>query len=426
MPSDETDARIRAALRALAEGAPSDRVAATSAQLPRLADQHGAGLSVGHRGRSIVLATFSVVFVGVLVAAVALDRSPAHSRTSPGQSTSPHVSAPSTLPATTTGNTPGGVVVELNMVACWSVQDCVLAGAGALFGTSDGGRTWVLERMPKALADERLEFDGITCPSVGACVAVGWGGLIVKTDNGGRTWAQASPRRWPVVDDYFEVSYLGSVSCPSVMVCYAVGSGGKSDGPLIVSTTDGGTGWTVRTLPSISQAETIACTSTNVCLVFGIAPDLIVLRTTDAGDSWDTDGVPGAGSNVSSASCPSAQDCFAVYQGGVITTTDGGMTWLLHAIPNSAGLGISCPTSKNCVAGGFTGNDQALVMTTSNGGATWVASRRVPPSLQRVSGVYCTTTEICVAVGWGSPNSSVITSSDGGITWVPHGLPGQW
>ena len=65
------------------------------------------------------------------------------------------------------------------------------------------------------------------------------------TTNGGTTWAAELP---PV-----GTTELTSISCPSVTTCFAGGGDLENDGQII-ETSDGGTTWTLLTLPYAAAA----------------------------------------------------------------------------------------------------------------------------------------------------------------------------
>src|SRR5437660_433013 len=77
-------------------------------------------------------------------------------------------------------------------------------------------------------------LDGVACPRPSTCVAVGVGGTILRTTNGGTTW-----RRQPSAT----TSYLFGVACPRPSTCVAVGASIIALRATIVRSTDGGSTW---------------------------------------------------------------------------------------------------------------------------------------------------------------------------------------
>jgi photosystem II stability/assembly factor-like uncharacterized protein len=97
---------------------------------------------------------------------------------------------------------------------------------------------------------------GVACPSTRICYAVGDGGTIVVTRNGGYTWSRLiSPTG----------QSLNGVACAGTRICYAVGDGGT-----IVATRDASRTWSRLISPPRSHAlRGIACPSTRICYAVG-------------------------------------------------------------------------------------------------------------------------------------------------------------
>ena len=75
----------------------------------------------------------------------------------------------------TTGSFPSSQVTFANDIACTSATACTVvgeatagSGPGLALATTDGGSTWTTESTPTA-----NDFVGISCPTIGACTAVG-------------------------------------------------------------------------------------------------------------------------------------------------------------------------------------------------------------------------------------------------------------
>jgi photosystem II stability/assembly factor-like uncharacterized protein len=81
-------------------------------------------------------------------------------------------------------------------MVCPGVSECFAVEQNSVLGTTDAGRTWSIE---KGVDDAFLT--SISCPTITRCIAVGsvgaadpgldvhpMSGLIVRTDDGGKTW----------------------------------------------------------------------------------------------------------------------------------------------------------------------------------------------------------------------------------------------
>src|SRR5579863_10183220 len=80
------------------------------------------------------------------------------------------------------------------------------------------------------------------------------------------------------------------VTCPSAEECVAVGDTYGDIAPSILTTSDGGATWQVRSAPPRTLAlGLVSCGSASSCLAigsYGIPPS--VIRTTDGGATWSS------------------------------------------------------------------------------------------------------------------------------------------
>jgi hypothetical protein len=241
------------------------------------------------------------------------------------------------------------------------------------------------------------EWDGLSCPAVGSCVAVATlidtdsiaDGLIETLSEGSWTATQAPlPAGAGVTTPY---ARLGAIACPAVGSCVAVG--GYTD-------TDGNYQGLVEALSGGAWAATEAAAPANAAT-----------------------GYQNAG--LEAVACPAAGSCMAVgryidtkgtYE-GVMDSLSGG-AWKATEAPaptNTAGQGdfvdaVSCPGTGSCVAVGnyFDMNDdvEGLIDTWAQG--VWTpteaplpadaSSETSPPSVG-LSAVTCPAVGSCAAVG---------------------------
>ena len=145
-------------------------------------------------------------------------------------------------------------------ISCFTISHCVTVGSSGLGpgGTysTNGGQSWSAGTMPMSLSVSCSEegrsgncLNGIACPSVSLCTAVGTGGvsyggikssphgLAVFTRNGGVSWTEG------LLPD--GVGELESVTCPKIDRCVAVGSFGTLSSPsgAVLLSTNGGASW---------------------------------------------------------------------------------------------------------------------------------------------------------------------------------------
>lgn len=162
----------------------------------------------------------------------------------------------------------------------------VAVGGGTIHGseivrTADGGQTWQSVPHP-AISFTFYEVDFPT-PMVG--YAVGTGGGILKSVNGGQSWvAQASPLSVSLYDVSFADAFNG----------WAISAGG-----VLLHTADGGANWRLQDPGTTENLTAVSAVSPLVAWISGTGA--FIARTTDGGATWvrDTIDVP-SGSSVPS------------------------------------------------------------------------------------------------------------------------------
>ncbi len=138
-------------------------------------------------------------------------------------------------------------------------------------------------------------------------------------------------------------------------------------------------------------------------------------------------------------SCASATRCWAVGAAGpdptpvpptvIVATTDGGMTWTGQQAPaslNPSLTGITCPTTRSCMAVGSTAAGTDLVLTTDDGGAEW-SQASAPANALGITAVTCNGIGLCIAIATNGTAQWSSRSTDFGATWQQAGsLPASF
>jgi len=247
----------------------------------------------------------------------------------------------------------------------------------------------------------------------------------VATTDGGTVWTlEAVPT---------SVGFLSDISCGDVHHCAAVGQSGQTgDGPgVVIVTDDGGATWTIQPIPNgTTEVDTVACGIDLHCVaVAASGGPLEALLSSGVGLPWVTGGpLPSAATTATALDCTADSDCWATVDatagaqsiGSVVRTTDGGTTWSPLQIPAGIGElnGISCVVP-------------AVALPSVRQGTTVPGERASPappegttvatvPGTADLSGIGC------VAVGTTSTavdrartgQGVVLTTSDGGATWA--------
>jgi photosystem II stability/assembly factor-like uncharacterized protein len=241
------------------------------------------------------------------------------------------------------------------------------------------------------------------------------------------------------------------VLCPTGL--QRLGSGqtngvdGNSNGDelIFLHTSDGGVHWTSEALPPIpgatsyhltlapGESETMSCPSVTNCTVIGTPPNprqVVALRTSDGGTSWQVNVVPGTTGSPRSLSCPSDSVCWLgplqteLGGGPILESNDGGLTWSPVALPvlpvrstSTDGLSdnVSCASPQSCVV---SLGDLGMAETT-DGGATW-QQVILPAEVGSILQVSCVSSGSCVAIA--NPTQGAVPSQfNGGSMIVSNG-----
>jgi hypothetical protein len=271
---------------------------------------------------------------------------------------------------------------------------------------------------------------------------IGQGDLV--TTNGGASWTGYT-------DLPSSSMIVTSVSCPSTKVCWAAGDG-TSIQPALAKSTDGGQTWTLAPLPaSWTDApytwlpNAIDCVTVSTCWLAGTDGEPtqpVVAETTDGGTTWTTfSNLPPGTSDqygdtygLNGISCISTRICVSVggINGGtnpavVISTTNGGASWSMSTDPELASVedlfsvsclpGPSTVTPVICHAGGVAAQAAGAVQLTSrNGGTSW-SGLQMFDTTGWLNSVSCSDIAHCWAAGSGTAAAALVGTSNGGATW---------
>jgi hypothetical protein len=201
--------------------------------------------------------------------------------------------------------------------------------------TTDGGATWTtfsnLPTFTPYVAIGTYTISGISCVSALNCVAVGGlgvgGGLaqVISTTDGGATWSRSTDPTLSGLENLTSVSCLTSVS--GLPVCSAAGTSLQADGPVAVTSTDGGATWSgMETYDNTGWLSSISCADAQHCWAAGSGTTVALVGTGNGGASWsaatsDTSNEEGA------VSCGTADVCVATTDNALwVTSSDGGLS----------------------------------------------------------------------------------------------------
>ncbi len=250
-------------------------------------------------------------------------------------------------------------------------------------------------------------------------IAIGNGGLILRSADGGNTWSQANSgttrdiRRFHFADQ---------------SVGYAVYENG------VLKTIDGGLTWQPLTaFPSISTAMTslhnydvVAFDPNNVLVAGGISVNGIILdeqgvlwRSSDGGQSWNSINVGESDGHVKRISFNGVSAGMALLANAgslgtpgtkVYITSNGGAAWTRsQASPAAESYDIRMIASNTAIAIGKGGK----IFRTTDGGGSWE---------QRTSGTAEDLLSVAFSDGFngvaGGTNNTLLRTTDAGLTWI--------
>jgi hypothetical protein len=353
---------------------------------------------------------------------------------------------------------------DLSGVSCVSVGACIAVGdtkngVGTKVTLAErwNGRRWSVQATPNPAGARSADLGGVSCVSADACTAVGEdedraGHTVTLVERwSGRRWAiQASPD--PSRDGYPSSNLFG-VSCVSVGACIAVGDTKNGAGILATSAERwDGTSWAIQAAPNpaagaltsnlTSQLFGASCVSSAACTAVGVVensgvgvdeglggPELTLAERWD-GTSWAIQSIPdpaGDRDNVdlTGVSCETAGACTAVGDstngaGATATLAErwDGTSWAIQATPNATGdrrspttgfNGVSCVSAHACTAVGAHTDRAGTFVTLAErwNGRRWTIQAIANPAGANPTGaqdsglygVSCASAQACVAVG---------------------------
>jgi photosystem II stability/assembly factor-like uncharacterized protein len=277
-----------------------------------------------------------------------------------------------------------------------------VGSGGCAVWSHDGGVTWTEATLPTSADATGVAWQGEDDVWVTGTHWVGWSGtgVLLHSADGGRTWTTR-------VSDHPDA--LTSVAFADSLTGFA---GQPGDGLLV--TRDGGSTWDVEdhtgdTLASVSFLDPM------IGHAAGTGLNFTLFRTTTGGTDWAPvyDCPDGTITGISFAD---GVNGFLASPVSVASTVDAGATW---SSPRAiAGTWIEdlvfADAQTGWVAGASQdGNDRSgIVLTTTDGSATWSATGPVEPD--RITALAVNNSGELLAAGEGG---TLLKTVDGGGTW---------
>jgi photosystem II stability/assembly factor-like uncharacterized protein len=258
--------------------------------------------------------------------------------------------------------------------------------------------------------------------SLTAAFAVGDGGKMVFTLDGGTTWLEGTTGT---------AVNLTSIAMTSTLVGWAVGAGGTilRTGNSGVSWTPQGVGQTAETLNDVWFTDPLNG--------FAVGDFGVVLKTIDGGNTWanltDPGGTVGKPQLNAVDSIGDGTRAIAVGNGGLILRTlNGGATWT--ALPSGTAqnlLGVSIPPMGTNQTAAYVCGASSTLLKTADFTATPVIWTAVPgvapddvPAGRTLRAIHFPTTEFFgYVVGDTGAAGEVYRTNDAAATWADQPVP---
>ena len=267
--------------------------------------------------------------------------------------------------------------------------------------------------------------------------AVGRASVLATTDRG---------KRWALQYAGSPKMGLFDVAASDPLHAWAVGrrevkrGGAHTHVAVILSTSDGGASWRLRSLPQLASLRGVAFADARHGWAVGVDKyELygVVLATDDGGAHW-REQARYKWASLQDVACAGASRVWVV--GGpnqypvstldptppvILASTDGGAHWEVQVsadeVTDSNLTGVDFVDSQHGWAIG--GGGRGFVLATSDGGHTWSAQ---PTGAPKLNGLlkYDSVSFSDARQGWIIANhTALLTTSDGGTTWQAVTLP---
>jgi hypothetical protein len=323
----------------------------------------------------------------------------------------------------------------LDAVSCPSSHTCFAVGASSVdtaLAERWNGTAWTIQTTP-ATSNGVGSLNAVSCTAANACIAVGSMGEVTLAER----WNGTALKIQPTPNPGGSQVALTGVSCTSASACTAVGRYFSGTGIWqTLAERWNGSAWTIQpsATPRVdSVLDGVSCTTASNCTAVGIESVIgcgvfhcrievdIAEQWNGTGWALDASGLPAARSSIglSAVSCLGTSACTGV---GHLTNSTfaagwNGTTWATQSTQNpstpSELSGVSCTTTTTCIAVGEGNGTLAEELT----GTTWTIQPTPNPSAAASSylaSVSCPASTACIAVGnYTNASGTTLTLAEG-------------
>jgi photosystem II stability/assembly factor-like uncharacterized protein len=283
--------------------------------------------------------------------------------------------------------------------------------AAALESTGDGGWVWQYG------LGAGVTYDSVVFADANNGWAVGSGGRIMHTFDGGLTWYR---QRSGTTSDLHQVQFVNDQDGWAIGFAPSQYTGPAPTDPVILRTTDGGDTWRqLSPMTSPWVPDSVVFTNPTDGWMDGsylVQPPTTatddLLHTTDGGTTWQSVTLATPDPTIGQIAFADPQDGWIADSSGVVwRTTDGGQTWASVGLPDSSGLATLACDGQTVLATSRFANGPGFCRST-DGGQTW-SEVPSPVSGSLAAVAFASASDVWATAGAGE----LLHSSDAGATW---------
>lgn len=211
----------------------------------------------------------------------------------------------------------------------------------------------VVQKVEPPAIERRDTFYGVAAPDLHVVWAVGAGGKIVRSEDGGDSWVRQASNT--------EVNLQGVAAWDSDNAM-AVGND-----DVVLVTNDAGRSWTRAEIPATNNPNKLFRVRIAGETAWAVGEFGAVLRSTDRGTTWSRV-LPEEDRAWNDITFVGNAGWLVGEFGALMRTADGGETWQTVATPNKVSLmSVAFRDADHGVAVGLAGT----LLVTADGGASW-------------------------------------------------------
>jgi len=281
-----------------------------------------------------------------------------------------------------------------------------------LFRSHDGGESWAGAGVPAPGRALLVAFDPRN-PDIVYVVIEGQG--LFKSTDGGKSWLLAGDG---LPQDSSPSSLAINPQRPNIL--YAARGDSHYQGQVYKSM-DGGESWTAVGQPEGQWVSWVFIAPQAAEVLYGVVWEQGLYRSPDGGVSWALigKGLPESPQITRLVGDPqNAKVVYAVANGQVYKTYDGGENWIRHTLPGEITALVALPASPETLCITIKGGG---VYKTTDGGSSWVESKEELP--EAVSNLCPRFDPQAPDIAYAGTAAVFYRSTDGGGHWEPINLP---